>query len=232
MKIPTLSTEQMREVDRLMTGTYHISLLQMMENAGRSLAEQARHMLGGSLVDKVIFILCGSGNNGGGGMVAARHLHNWGAQVHLRIAGDPAGLKDVPAQQWRILKSLGLDQGTAALKPGDLVIDALLGYGISGDPSPSVARVINWANEQSAPVLALDTPSGLDTTSGIAHDPTVRATVTLTLALPKTGLLIPAARKYVGKLYLADIGVPAELYQSAFGLRVPPIFGEHAIIQA
>ncbi len=231
MNIPILTTKQMREVDRLMTETYHIRLPQMMENAGRSLAEQARHMLGGSVVGKVIVILCGPGNNGGGGMVAARHLHNWGAEVRLRLAGDPTALKDVPKQQWRILKALGLNRETAVSEPADLVIDALLGYGISGDPHPSIADLIRWTNGQTAPVLALDTPSGLDTTSGTAYDPTVRAAATLTLALPKTGLLAPPASPYVGDLYLADIGVPAELYQTAFGLHVPPLFGENAILR-
>ncbi|MBI4732379.1 MAG: NAD(P)H-hydrate epimerase [Chloroflexi bacterium] len=231
MEIPSLTTDQMREVDQLMIETYGISLLQMMENAGRALAEFARRMLGGNAAGKVVIVLCGPGNNGGGGMVAARHLHNWGADVRIRLASDPARLKEVPAKQWAILESLGLDRSGADLEPADLVLDALLGYGISGDPRSPVAGLIRWANQQPAPVLALDVPSSLDTTSGTAYDPTIHATATLTLALPKTGLLAPAASQYVGELYLADIGVPTELYQIAFGLHIPPLFGENAIIR-
>jgi NAD(P)H-hydrate epimerase len=97
MKIPVLTTEQMIEVDRLMIEEYGILLIQMMENAGRNLAEQARRMVGGELTGRRIVVLCGRGNNGGGGMVAARHLNNRGAMVEVVLAGDPAGLKEVPA---------------------------------------------------------------------------------------------------------------------------------------
>jgi len=79
--IPGISTQQMIEVDRLMIEEYGIKLIQMMENAGRNLAEMARCMCDGSLQRKRIVVLCGLGNNGGGGIVAARHLHNWGSQV-------------------------------------------------------------------------------------------------------------------------------------------------------
>ncbi|MGQ9850748.1 MAG: NAD(P)H-hydrate epimerase, partial [Aggregatilineaceae bacterium] len=82
--IPAITTAQMAEVDRLMIEEYGILLIQMMENAGRNLAEQARRMLGGDLTDRRIVVLCGAGNNGGGGMVAARHLHNRGARVQAK----------------------------------------------------------------------------------------------------------------------------------------------------
>ncbi len=222
----------MREVDRLMVEAYGITLLQMMENAGRSLAELSRRMLGGNVTGKTITVLCGPGNNGGGGMVAARHLHNWGAEVQVKLAADSARLKDVPAHQWAILCQLGLNRSGADLGAADLVLDTLLGYGISGTPRQPVTDLIRWANAQPAPVLALDVPSGLDATSGAAYRPTVRATSTMTLALPKTGLLVPAAKKYVGDLYLADIGVPPELYAAAsLKLSVGPIFATSSMIQ-
>jgi NAD(P)H-hydrate epimerase len=100
--IPSISTEQMIEVDRLMTEVYGIQLIQMMENAGGNLAELSRRMLDGDVHSKHIAVLCGGGNNGGGGMVSARRLHNWGAQVHLHLIDEPSRLKEVPAQQWRI----------------------------------------------------------------------------------------------------------------------------------
>ena len=107
--IPLLSTDQMVEVDRLMIEEYQISLVQMMENAGRNLAELARQMLGGTVAEKHIAVLSGAGNNGGGGLAAARHLHNWGAKIGLELAYDPARLKDVPARQWRILGTMGIE---------------------------------------------------------------------------------------------------------------------------
>lgn len=105
----------------------------------------------------------------------------------------------------------------------DLILDALIGYGLSGNPRGRTAEWIGWMNRSGSPVLALDTPSGLDTTSGLPGDPCVRAAATLTLALPKTGLLAPSARPFVGDLFLADISVPPELYRR-IGLVVPPLF--------
>jgi NAD(P)H-hydrate epimerase len=112
----------------------------------------------------------------------------------------------------------------------DLVLDAIIGYSLSGPPRGAAADLIRWANRQSAPILSLDTPSGLDVTSGTAFDPTIRATATLTLALPKQGLMKPEAKKYVGGLYLGDISVPPELY-ARMGVVVPPLFAESDIIE-
>src|SRR5574341_62442 len=104
--LPVLTTEQMIEVDRLMVEEWGIILFQMMENAGRNFAELARRQFGGAIQGKRIAVLCGIGNNGGGGMTAARHLHNWGGHVDAILVGDEDRLKDVPAQQWQILQKL------------------------------------------------------------------------------------------------------------------------------
>lgn len=84
--------------------------------------------------------------------------------------------------------------------------------------------------QRTVPVLALDVPSGLDATTGVPGSPCVRASATMTLALPKTGLLAPQAQPYVGTLYLADIGVPDVLYRQ-MGLAVGPIFAQAAVIR-
>lgn len=232
MEIPHVTTAQMMEVDRLMVDRYHITLSQMMENAGRNLADFARRKLGGRVQGRTVTVLCGSGNNGGGGMVAARHLHNWGARLNVVLAAQQGRLKDVPAQQWSILETLHLDQVSLDLKSSDLILDALLGYGSSGNPRSPVREWIERANGSGVPILSLDSPSGLDTTTGGAGQPCIRAAATMTLALPKTGLLVPAARDYVGELYLADIGVPPELYAaSSLGLSVGPLFGDGPIIR-
>jgi len=229
--IPVLTTPQMVEVDRLMIEEYQIELIQMMENAGRNLAELARRQLGGQVAGNSITILCGVGNNGGGGLVAARHLHNWGANVSLKLASDPSRLKEIPAHQWRILMQMGLDSKKELdLSKADLIIDALIGYGLSGDPRQPVAGYIEKANKAGRPILALDAPSGLDTTSGIPGNPCIKAATTLTLALPKIGLLTREAKDYVGDLYLADISVPPELYQH-LGIEVPNLFEKDTILK-
>jgi len=213
-KLPALTTGQMMEVDRLMIEEWGITLIQMMENAGRNLAELSRRLLQG-LRGKRIIVLCGAGNNGGGGMVAARHLHNWGAQVQVLLVGDEHKLKEIPLHQWKILKRMGQNVPVSDLNKADLILDAMLGYGVKGNPREPIASWIQRVNESGVPALALDAPSGLDTTTSKPGSPCLRAHATLTLALPKTGLLTPDSKPFVGDLYLADISVPVELYGSA-----------------
>lgn len=230
--LPVLTTDQMSEVDRLMIEEWGITLLQMMENAGRNFAELARRQLGATLQGKRIAVLCGNGNNGGGGMVAARHLHNWGAYVEVVLIGNENRLKDVSAHQWRILQKMGISRSTLELSNIDLILDAMLGYGSKGDPRPPIADWIHLANESGRPILSLDSPSGLDTTTGIPGSPCIRSAATLTLALPKTGLLASTAKPFVGDLYLADISVPPELYAApSLSLQVISPFREETIVR-
>jgi len=231
-KMPVLTTGQMIEVDRLMIEEWGITLIQMMENAGRHLAELARHQLGGTAKGSSVVVLCGTGNNGGGGMAAARHLNNWGAHVQVILVDQESRLKEIPAQQWRILKRMEIIRSGVELSTADLLLDAMLGYGANGSPRSPVADWIQRANESSHPILSLDSPSGLDTTTGIPGSPCVRASATLTLALPKTGLLSSSAKEFVGDLYLADIGVPPQLYASpSLGLQVTSPFSTDSIVR-
>jgi NAD(P)H-hydrate epimerase len=230
-EIPTLTTQQMVEVDRLMIEDYGIWLIQMMENAGRSLAELARRLLGGDVSGRNVVVLCGGGNNGGGGMVAARHLHNWGAEVAVKPVFNPEKLKNIPAHQWDILQRIGIhDLRIEQFSQAEIILDAIIGYGLAGDPHGLAAEWIEIANGNRTPILALDAPTGLDTTTGIPGNPCISATATLTLALPKTGLLEPAAQPVVGDIYLADISVPSELYRQ-IGIHVPPVFSQDHIIR-
>jgi NAD(P)H-hydrate epimerase len=237
MDIPFLTTAQMREVDRAMIEDYHIELVQMMENAGRHLAHLARRrFLAGDPRGRAVLVLAGSGGNGGGGLVCARRLHNWGAQVFVVTTRPDEGYRGIPAHQLGILRRMGVTvvgaEEITALPPADLIVDAIIGYSLSGAPRGAAARLISWANEHGAPILSLDTPSGLDTATGRVYNPTMRATATLTLALPKQGLRAPEAVDLVGELYLADIGVPPGLYAgSGLGLTVGPIFAREDIIR-
>lgn len=195
MKVPALTTHQMMEVDRLMIEEYGIALMQMMENAGSHLASLAIQLMKESSAKKNVVVLCGGGNNGGGGMVAARHLHNRGVEVKIGLATKPENLKEIPSHQWNILQSLKIQSTEIAdLARADLIIDALIGYGIRGDPQGEVAEWILRAIHSGAPILALDSPSGLDATSGQPGEPCIRASATLTLALPKVGLLKESAK--------------------------------------
>jgi NAD(P)H-hydrate epimerase len=144
-------------------------------------------------------------------------------------------MRGVPRQQLTILEWMGIpirlstDGISEQLAGADLVIDALIGYSLRGAPAGPVAALIRAANAAGRPILALDLPSGLAGDRGEASDPTIGATETLTLALPKHGLLVPAARPWVGQLYLADISVPEKIYRR-LGLTVGPIFARSDII--
>lgn len=234
-QIPTVTTEQMREVDRLMIEKYGIQLIQMMENAGLNLAKLVRRFLKNSVVGKHLLIASGKGGNGGGGLVAARHLYNWGTKVTVLIEAEDL-LKKIPKIQWKTLKTLPLKNKTeeAALQllssiKVDLVIDALIGYGLESNPRGWSAKMIKQINMLDIPIVALDVPSGLDATTGDIYEPCIRASATLMLALPKTGLIKSEVKSVVGSLFLADISVPDVLYKE-LGLEIPLLFAQNSII--
>ena len=233
--IPTVTTDQMREVDRLMIAKYGIHLIQMMENAGGNLARLVRNILGDSVKDKGVLVASGKGNNGGGSMVAARHLSNWGAKVTVLL--PQKSLKDVPKTQLNILEKLPIklifgDDTINHLQKwkGEVVIDGLIGYGLSGAPRGWIGEIIKSINTLEIPVVALDVPSGLDATLGRIYDPCIKAEATMTLALPKDGLLKPEVKSVIGELYVADISVPDVLYNE-MGISVGPIFLHDTIIK-
>ena len=161
--VPSLSADQMREVDRLMIEELGVTLLQMMENAGRSLAQVARsRFLEDDARGRRVLVLCGAGGNGGGGLVCARRLHNWGADVRVLLSVPPAKLGDVPQHQLRVLDAMGVEAKAAdeplALPPSDLIVDALIDYSLRGGPDGVAAALVRAANTHSAPILALDVP--------------------------------------------------------------------------
>lgn len=224
-----------------MVEEYGISIEQMMENAGRNLADLTLEILGRegrSSPTPRIIIACGAGNNGGGGMVAARFLSNRGLEVTAVLAGRESDLKPAPARAWKTLQQLSLRTIVASssdplglFKSADLIIDALIGYGLRREPRGIPARVMGEILNSGHPnLLALDVPSGLDCDDGSAAETCIRARATMTLALPKTGLFVPQARGYVGDLYLADIGVPPSLY-THLGLESQPLFTAETIIR-
>lgn len=209
--IPAITTEQMREVDRVAINEVGPNLYQMMENAGRSLATLCAEALGDAWTQAPVVVLAGTGGNGGGGMCAARHLANRGGDVTV-VVSDLSRLGGVPAEQLALYRAAGgrlADVSELARLEGAVVVDAVLGYSLRGAPVGVAADLIRWTSGQAAPVISLDIPSGVDATTGEAPGVHVGATTTMTLALPKTGLLSVA----VGELWLADIGIPREVYR-------------------
>jgi len=232
--VPAVTAAQMREVDRIMVEDLGISLLQMMENAGRAFAELTRIQLSG-LNRRRVVVLAGRGGNGGGGMAAARRLAIRGAEVRVVLAHPDSALAEVPAHQLASLRAMGVPihgpaEAVSLVSEADGVLDALLGYSLDGPPREPEAGLIRAANSCDVPIFALDLPSGLDPDRGLPNDPTIRATCTMTLALPKVGLLRPEAALSVGELWLADISVPAGAY-AAFGINPGSLFAESDLIR-
>ena len=211
-----VTAEEMRKIDDITIREFEVEVVMLMENAGRATAAMARQMLQGTTIAKRVACLVGGGNNGGDGMVAARHLVNWGATVEVIVGTAKDRMKSVPLRQLHILEKMGIPILTTdyAMRDYDLLIDGLIGYGLEGNPRDRVATIIKDANLSGRPILALDIPSGMNATSGEAYDPCIKATATLTLALPKTGFLAPGGSQYMGDLYLADISIPRQVYRS------------------
>lgn len=210
-----LTREQMVEVDRVMMQDLRIDLIQMMENAGHHLA---RLVLALAAPDRVA-VVAGSGGNGGGGLVAARHLANAGVDVVVTLGGPADQLSPVPAHQFDILQRMQVATSDTVVD-ADIAVDALIGYSLRGAPCGRAAELIAAMTSASS-VIALDTPSGLDVTSGQAPGDAVTADATLTLALPKVGM---RKARQVGALYLADISVPRSV-TAALGPQPPDFSG-------
>jgi NAD(P)H-hydrate epimerase len=237
IQVPYISRDQILSVDRVMVEELHITLSQMMENAGHHLAELARsRFMNGNPVDKAVVILAGKGANGGGAMVCARHLQNWGARVAVVLSVPRKDLTIGPAMQLHILQQIHVPTYQAEeigdLAEMELIIDGLLGYGLVGSPKGSIADLIRWANKHKAPVLSLDIPAGVDASTGEVHRPAIKAAATMTLALPKEGLRAEKALRHVGELYLADIGVPPAVYERPeLQVKVGPLFAENDVLR-
>lgn len=221
--VPAVSAAQMAEVDRAAIEEHGIAIEMLMENASYQIARAARLLLG-DLAGRRVVCLSGTGNNGGDAIGAARRLRGWGADARCILAS--AVLHATARLQREIAIRSGvsvLSLEEAELGGADLIIDGLLGYSISGPPRGGVERLIALANAAAVPVLAVDLPSGLDPDRGVPLGAAIRAAWTVTLALPKTGLLAEASRELVGELLLADIGIPAAVYDR-FGMDTRRLF--------
>jgi ADP-dependent NAD(P)H-hydrate dehydratase / NAD(P)H-hydrate epimerase len=224
MKI--LTAEQMRGADRLTTERYGIPSLQLMENAGASVAEFLRREVA-DLSRSYLVVLCGKGNNGGDGFVAARHLREMGAQVTVIVCAKPDALAGDAAAKFQELQRgaarilFAPDETTWSavrqeLQNADLLVDALLGTGLSGAVKGLLARVIEDLNQHGPDVrvLAVDTPSGLPSDASVAGGPVVRADWTVSFTAPKVGQLFSPQADHVGHLVVRSIGTPRELFDA------------------
>ncbi len=228
VEVPAVSEEEMRAVDHLAETEFGLSVMQMMENAGRNLASFTLQQLPSS--NSRIVVIAGPGGNGGGGICCVRHLRNHGADVQLVLSKPIEELRGPTAAQAHIVSADGLQVSSdgnvkSLIQTADLIIDALIGYSLRGEPEGRIRKFIEFMNEATAPIVSLDMPSGMDSTTGKKFGVCAEASTVLTLALPKFGL-----QKFPGQLFLADIGIPSGVFKH-LNIPAPQIFKGTYIIQ-
>lgn len=223
MKVVT--TQQMRDIDRVTIETFGIPGLDLMERAGQGVVDAIE----GTLIDiegNRCAIICGKGNNGGDGFVVARLLTRRGSKVETYLLGKKEEMSgDAKTNLDRFLEMGGeireidhIDQISSPLT-ADIVVDAIFGTGIKGEVRGLPAEVIELMNRSKGTVVAVDAPSGLNTDTGAIEGPCVRAEVTATMGLPKIGLLLYPGKAYAGRIEVVDIGVPSQVIEKA-GLAI------------
>jgi NAD(P)H-hydrate epimerase len=215
MSFPILSCAAVRERESRAIRSLGMPSLLLMENAGRNIAE----LLVSLGISGKVAICCGKGNNGGDGLVIARHLDNWQIPVQVLLFANPDELSLDAAVNYRILAGSGVKAVVHAgeldresirvdLATSDWVVDALFGTGLSGPLRSPFDEIVAIINDSPAKVLAVDIPSGLDGDTGKPLGSTVRAHHTATMLAWKTSFVQEAAREWLGQVHLIDIGLP------------------------
>jgi hydroxyethylthiazole kinase-like uncharacterized protein yjeF len=217
-KVPSLTRAQVVEVDRLAAEVFSVPVEWLMEAAGWQIARHCRARTA---------VLCGTGNNGGDGLAAARHLHRWG-RLHSVSVTDRDRLRGPAAREALALEAAGVEiRDGPDLVGSQLVLDAIFGTGLDRPPEGLEAQWIKTINVSGRRVLSADLPSGLDADTGLAPGEVVRADLTVTLGLPKAGLLLARGPELAGAVWVVDIGIPPQAY-GILGVDVPPhLFAMH-----
>jgi hydroxyethylthiazole kinase-like uncharacterized protein yjeF len=220
--VPALTSAQVAEVDRLAATRFALPVEWLMEAAGWQVA---RHCRGRTAV------LCGRGSNGGDGLAAARHLHRWG-RLHSVAALDRGALQGAAGKMAVALEAVGVAIADHPNLEGSVVVlDAIFGTGLNRPPEGKAATWIEAVNVSGRRVVAVDLPSGLEADSGRALTPTVRADLTVTLGLPKAGLLAGDGPRLAGEVWLADIGIPPQAYAMVGATMPAHLFSMHDRVQ-
>ena len=207
----SLTSAQVTELDRLASERFGIALDWLMEAAGWQAARAC---------DGRTAVVCGVGNNAGDGLAAARHLHRWGRLASVSCI-ERARLHGDAQRELEALLKLGVEVGDQPSFAGaDLVLDAVFGTGLNRAPEGHFAEWIEAINASGLRVVAIDLPSGLDSDTGVAYSPCVRADLTVTFTLPKAGLLAADGPRVSGSISVADIGIPQEAL-AAIGVKAP-----------
>ena len=217
MKVVT--AEEMRKIDKKTIEECGILGVVLMERAGFAVASKIKEIFG----RKRVIIVSGSGNNGRDGLVVARNLHNEGWDVKVFLTSRPEDLKGDALLQYKAAVKLGvgikqinefLIHYSSVLTRHSVIVDAILGTGLSKNIAGKLSEVISLINKSNIPIISVDIPSGISSDNGQVMGAAVRADYTVTFGLPKRGHFLYPGAEYTGKLFVEDIGFPEELLKT------------------
>ena len=215
-----VTVEEILRIEQSASRDCGIPELLLMENAGRSVSE----VIFRDYKPCKVLIFVGKGNNGGDGLVVARHLVNRGFSVQVILLEHPSRLKPDALMNFNVVSKSEIplllmiaaseDDFLKHVQNTDLIVDAIFGVGIHGPLSGVFEQAVLAINRSHRQVISIDVPSGLNADTGSVHGVAVKATRTVTLALPKTGLFEGEGPRYAGEIETVDIGLPRQLLQS------------------
>ena len=218
-----VSAQTMRELDRLAASS-GVSVLSLMEKAGEAIAKKAALLLG-QLKSRKVAVFCGKGNNGGDGFVASRKLAEKGFLVDVYLLGKQENVKNEAGvnlslfvQKWGRVKEINSPEEISSLKAkldSSLIIDSMLGTGFSGHVSDPLKNLIELLNSTGTPILAVDVPSGLNSTTGKVDPVAIKAKWTISFGLSKKGFYKESGPEHTGKIEIVNIGFKKDLLKKA-----------------
>jgi len=236
--IPVVTKAQIRELDEIMMEEIGIGIKIMMENDGRALAEVTKNTLE-EFHGTSVLVVAGKGHNGGGGLVAARHLDSWDVNVKVIMSRSQSDLKQVTEDHYMIVKRAGIEiieysEDTRYVKElidsSSVIVDSLLGYSVEGSAHGNEADLIEMINDSKKYIVSNDMPSGMHPDTFYPDTPIVRADRTMTIALPKIVFRDKYAQEFLGKLSLCDITVPDKVYDD-LDIQVPVLFNDGYLVK-
>ncbi len=221
--LPSLTILQSRRVDEIAIEKYGFSSLVLMENAARGAADIFTDLYPPG---RVVFV-CGKGNNGGDGLAMARHLESRGYEVIVELLAKSQDLTPDAAANYQIISQAGflirshqqqesLVVASREWNSADVIVDAMLGTGATGEVREPYASAISLINTTGKPVVAIDVPSGLDADSGQPGLVCIKASQTLTFVSKKIGFEKESASDYLGHVFVVSLGLPGKLLGEIF----------------
>lgn len=211
MTLTAMTKEQLKNLDAT-ASTVGISTDVLMERAGMMLAEFLREHV---RADQTVLLLCGPGNNGGDGYVAARHLTHQGIAVSVAMSQEPTSA--VAKKNKKLVEHMGIPvkqwEKGFSFTPYDVLVDCLLGYGQEKAPTGIIADIVVAAQESGRDVYACDIPTGVDANDGVLYEPHISAKQTVSFAAPKQGFMNLDAQSACGTITITGIGIPAFVYK-------------------